>query len=111
LEVITIDARSNFCAFMARVYFDDGTMFTDAGDASPENTAGNTLAAFVRMASTRAISRALAQALNADTNAAEEFGPQGATSSRGGKEQFPAAKQNYKPKPKPKVDDDEWEDE
>src|SRR5262249_12586601 len=58
----------------ARATFDNGTMFAESGDATPENVTGMVKPHFRRMALTRAKARALRDALGIDLVAFEELG-------------------------------------
>lgn len=81
LQMLHIDMDEGSAVVMATVYFSDGSSYMDIGDATADNTNSMTSASFPRMAATRALSRALAQALNADTNAAEEINSGGGGNS------------------------------
>lgn len=78
----------------ATAYFSDGTRFQEFGDATPQNCGKGVGDHYIRMASTRAISRALTLGLNADANAAEEFG------GSHGDDETPASKKSYRSKGK-----------
>lgn len=54
--------------------FDDGRVFTDIGDCSPQSTSAHLAAASLRIASTRAKGRALRDALNVGQTMFEELG-------------------------------------
>jgi hypothetical protein len=60
------------CQCVAR--FGDGRIFTDIGDASPENVAKHLRPHFVRMAATRASARALRRATAPLSDTVEELG-------------------------------------
>ena len=109
LEVLALDLQEQTAVFMATVYFDDGSVYTDIGDASPDNTNSMTASSYPRMAATRAISRALAQALNADTNAAEEIAPSGGGNQRASFRSNTKASGSAR-KAAPQEDDDDWND-
>lgn len=113
LQIINIDMDEGSAVVMATVYFADGSSYMDIGDATSENTNSMTAASFPRMAATRALSRALAQALNADTNAAEEINSGGGgggnrSSFRGNTSK--ASGTSKKSKSSDDDDDDDWDD-
>lgn len=59
----------------ATVVFDDGRLFSEVGDAGPQNCSASIAAAACRMSATRAKGRALRDALNIGEAMVEEFGP------------------------------------
>jgi hypothetical protein len=65
--------NGNMCICHGEVETADGHIFSAVADATPENVKPNVRNAFVRMADTRAIGRALRWALNIDGAAAEEI--------------------------------------
>lgn len=73
-ELVHIDVKNGFAVVKATVTFEDGSVFEGLGDASPESVGNDRIAPhYVRMAETRAISRAFALGINADANASEEM--------------------------------------
>jgi hypothetical protein len=70
--VITVTPDFAVCQCVAR--FADGRIFTDIGDATPENVKSHLKDHFIRIAATRATARALRRALNIDMVAVEELG-------------------------------------
>jgi SWIM zinc finger len=69
--VVSVSLDQAVCQATAR--FQDGRVFTDIGDASPENVAKHLRPHFIRMAATRASARALRRALNVGHCAVEEL--------------------------------------
>jgi hypothetical protein len=59
----------------ATVVFEDGRLFSEVGDAGPQNCSAGIAAAACRMSATRAKGRALRDALNIGEAMVEEFGP------------------------------------
>ena len=74
--VISVSTELAVCQAVAR--FADGRVFTDIGDASPDNVAQHLRPHFIRMAATRASARALRRALNINDCAVEELGDEAA---------------------------------
>jgi hypothetical protein len=74
--VVSVSLDQAVCQATAR--FEDGRVFTDIGDASPENVAKHLRPHFVRMAATRASARALRRALNISACSVEELGEEAA---------------------------------
>jgi hypothetical protein len=70
--VMTVTPDFAVCQCVAR--FADGRIFTDIGDATPENVKSHLKDHFIRIAATRATARALRRALNIDMVAVEELG-------------------------------------
>jgi hypothetical protein len=66
----------------ATAVFDDGTSFTDIGDATPNNVTKFVAPHFIRMAATRAKGRALRDGLNIEEVTAEELGDGDSTSTQ-----------------------------
>jgi hypothetical protein len=115
-KVVHLDVREGFAAVHARVTFRDGSSFDALGDASPDSVGNSNIAPhYVRMAETRAISRAFALAINADANASEEM-PQGGNQSSGGggskpRRNYRRDNQNSNDYQQSGKDDDDWTDE
>jgi hypothetical protein len=63
----------DFAVALATVTFHDGTVWTESGDATPENVGSEIKPHFPRMALTRAKARALRDALGIGTCSAEEL--------------------------------------
>lgn len=95
--------------FLAQVTFADGTTFEDIGDASPRNCNNTTATALPRMAATRAISRAIALAINADTNVDVEM-PDGGGPAPRRQPARSSGNTNYQPS-RGGGGDPDWEDE
>lgn len=75
-ELIQIpsEANQNLAIVMAYVEMEDGSLFTDVGDASPANVGKMVAPHIIRMASTRAKARALRDACNIGEVLTEEMG-------------------------------------
>jgi hypothetical protein len=69
--VLSVTLDMVVCQCVAR--FADGRIFTEIGDASPDNVAKQLRPHFVRMAATRAAARALRRALNIAACSVEEL--------------------------------------
>jgi hypothetical protein len=74
LETTVVSVSLDMAVCQATARFQDGRIFTDIGDASPENVAKHLRPHFVRMAATRASARALRRALNISACTVEELG-------------------------------------
>ena len=74
LETMVVSVSLDIAVCQATARFQDGRVFTDIGDASPENVAKHLRPHFVRIAATRASARALRRALNIRAAAVEELG-------------------------------------
>lgn len=74
-ELIQIPADENghMAVVKARVEMEDGRVFEDYGDCSPQNTSAMIATAAIRMASTRAKGRALRDAINLGETLREEL--------------------------------------
>jgi hypothetical protein len=73
LTVEMLEISSDRAVFLATAKMADGRVFSDVGDATPDNCTAMVRHAFIRMASTRARARALRSALNVDMTAVEEL--------------------------------------
>jgi hypothetical protein len=62
------------CIMHARTVWDDGRVFEEIGDATPQNTTRMVADHYIRVAATRAKARALRDALNIDMVASVEMG-------------------------------------
>ena len=62
------------CIMHARTVWDDGRVFEEIGDATPQNTTRMVADHYIRVAATRAKARALRDALNIDMVASVEVG-------------------------------------
>lgn len=71
---LLIDPERRVAAFISRGYFLDGCIFEGVGDADQVNCNAGIGDHYIRMAATRADVRMFGNALNADANAADEFG-------------------------------------
>lgn len=69
--------NGNLAVAQATVTFEDGRVFTEIGDAGPQNCAAMIAVHACRMAATRAKGRALRDALNIAETMLEELGPDG----------------------------------
>jgi hypothetical protein len=69
--VVSVSLDMAVCQATAR--FQDGRIFTDIGDGSPENVARQLKQHYIRMAATRASARALRRALNISACSVEEL--------------------------------------
>jgi hypothetical protein len=65
--------NGNMAVVMARAEFEDGRVFEDVGDASPQNTSPQIATAALRMAATRAKGRVLRDAVNVGQTLLEEL--------------------------------------
>jgi hypothetical protein len=75
LETTVVQATADLAICQCTATFRDGRVFTDIGDATPDNVATKALRPhFVRIAATRATARALRRALNISQVAVEELG-------------------------------------
>jgi hypothetical protein len=74
LSTTVVQCNLDQAVCQATARFQDGRVFTDIGDASPENVAKHLRPHFVRMSATRASARALRRALNISAAAVEELG-------------------------------------
>jgi hypothetical protein len=74
-KVIQIPSADNgqLAVVMATAVFDDGRVFEDVGDCSPQSTAPHLAAAALRLASTRAKGRCLRDAINVGQTMFEEL--------------------------------------
>jgi hypothetical protein len=74
-QVIQMPSAENgmMAVVMARAIFEDGRVFEDVGDASPENCSDTVKSAVLRMASTRAKGRCLRDAVNIGVTMFEEL--------------------------------------
>lgn len=74
-RVIQIPSSDNgqLAVVMATAVFDDGRVFEDVGDCSPQSTAPHLVAASLRLASTRAKGRCLRDAINVGQTMFEEL--------------------------------------
>lgn len=82
---LLIDPERRAAAFISRGYFLDGCIFEGVGDADQVNCNAGIGDHYIRMAATRADVRMFGNALNADANAADEFG--GGTEGDGSRRQ------------------------
>jgi hypothetical protein len=67
--VVSVAPDCAVCQCTAR--FQDGRVFADVGDATPQNVQTHLREAFMRLAATRASARALRRALNIDACSVE----------------------------------------
>jgi hypothetical protein len=74
LSVEVVSVTKDFALMRATARFNDGGEWSDIGDATPENVGKRMGHAFVRMASTRAMARALRLALDINYVCAVELG-------------------------------------
>jgi hypothetical protein len=74
LETTVVQVTLDQAVCQATARFQDGRVFTDIGDATPESVAKHLKPHFIRMAATRASARALRRALNISACAVEELG-------------------------------------
>ena len=74
LETTLISATLDQAICQCTARFADGRVFTDIGEASPDNVAKHLRPHFVRMSATRASARALRRAVNVLHCAVEELG-------------------------------------
>lgn len=74
-KVIQIPSAENgmLAVVMATAVFDDGRVFEDVGDCSPQSTAPHLAAAALRLASTRAKGRVLRDSINVGQTLFEEL--------------------------------------
>jgi hypothetical protein len=83
LVTIVITATPDFAVCQSTATFADGRVFTDIGDATPDNVAAKGLRPhFVRIAATRAAARALRRALNISQVAVDELGQEALEAER-----------------------------
>lgn len=68
------DANNNTCICQATVVMTDGSIFTEVGDANPQNVGKMVAPHLIRMAATRAKGRALRDAVNVGEAIEEEMG-------------------------------------
>jgi hypothetical protein len=73
LETTVLSVTLDMAVCQATARFRDGRLFTDIGDAAPDNVAKQLRPHFVRMAATRASARALRRALNIAAWSVEEL--------------------------------------
>ena len=73
LEAHFTQVTLDFAVAEAVAVFKDGRRFVESGDATPDNVSASVRPHFRRMALTRAKARALRDALNIETCAAEEL--------------------------------------
>ena len=66
LQVDVVTVSETFAVMRATATFNDGGVWTDIGDATPQNVGKKVAASFIRMASTRAKARCLRTALDID---------------------------------------------
>jgi hypothetical protein len=74
LSTTVVSVTPDFAVCQAVARFHDGRVFTDIGDATPQNVKKQLAPHFIRLAATRASARALRRALNIDTCSLEELG-------------------------------------
>ena len=71
VDVVTV--TPGFAVMRATARFNDGGVWSDIGDASPDNVGKQMQASFIRMASTRAMARVVRTALDVPYLAACEL--------------------------------------
>lgn len=75
-EKVDVSWKDHCALIKATVTMQDGTTYAAMGDSTPENTKGMVSSAFIRMAETRAMCRALRQATNIGMTSIEELEPE-----------------------------------
>jgi hypothetical protein len=73
LTTISIQVSLELAVCQSTARFKDGRVFTDIGDATPQNVKPHMKPHFIRLAATRASARALRRALNIDACSLEEL--------------------------------------
>jgi hypothetical protein len=76
LETTVVQCNLDLVVCQSVARFQDGRVFTDIGDATPENVAKHVRPHFPRIAATRASARALRRALSISACSVEELGDQ-----------------------------------
>lgn len=84
VEQIPSADNGNLAVVTARVEFDDGRVFEDVGDCSPQSTTPHLAVAALRLASTRAKGRVLRDGINATAELFDDLSPQWERSTVGG---------------------------
>ena len=74
LETVVIQANFDLAICQATAVFQDGSRYTDIGDATPDSVAKHLRPHFIRMAATRASARALRRAFYISACSVEELG-------------------------------------
>jgi len=100
LQMPTKD-NGNFAVCRATVMSKVGETFIDIGDANPGNCSSKVVKHLLRLASTRAIARALRSYTNVGMTALEELADFNDVITEGGKHEDPAPKRKPKPAKKP----------